>query len=123
MEELLEAHAVRSVGFEGCAHARPGGKRQLLIIDGETLRSMDLLPGTVRENITTEGLAVNKLSVGQKLRVGQAELEVTCPCTPCHQLEKVRRGLRREIWGRRGMLCRVLAGGAIRPGDCIEKLL
>jgi MOSC domain-containing protein YiiM len=37
-------------------------------------------------------------------------------------LEKIRPGLRREIWGRRGMLCRVIEGGMIRRGDAIEKL-
>jgi len=37
-------------------------------------------------------------------------------------MEKVRPGLRREIYGRRGMLCRVIEGGEIRVGDPIEKL-
>jgi MOSC domain-containing protein YiiM len=43
-------------------------------------------------------------------------------CHPCDQLEKVRPGLRREMRGRRGMLCRVLEGGMIRRGDAIEKV-
>jgi MOSC domain-containing protein YiiM len=48
---------------------------------------------------------------------------VSAVCTPCDQLEKVRPGLRKELWGRRGMLCRVLAGGTIRRGDPIERAL
>jgi len=83
---------------------------------------MNLQPGIVRENITTDGLNVNGLPVGQRLRVGAALLEVSAVCTPCDQMEKVRPGLRREIYGRRGMLCRVIEGGEIRVGDPIEKL-
>ena len=122
-EELSEVRIVEDVGFEGCAHAQPGGKRQVLLVDRETLEAMDLRPGTIRENITTEGLNVNGLPIGQQLRIGQARLEVTAVCTPCDQMERIRPGLRKELWGRRGMLCRVLQGGFIRPGDSIEKLL
>jgi len=86
------------------------------------LEAMDLAPGVIRENITTEGINVNGLNPGQLLRVGAALLEVSTVCTPCDQLEKIRPGLRREIFGRRGMLCKVIEGGAIRPGDLIERL-
>jgi MOSC domain-containing protein YiiM len=122
MEELTEVKVMTDFGFEACAHARPGGRRQVLIVDRETLDAMDLRPGWIKENITTSGLNVNGLEPGQHLRVGPARLEVTAICTPCDQLEKIRPGLRREIWGRRGMLCRALEGGIIRSGDSIEKL-
>lgn len=122
MEKLAEIYAVEDSGFEGCAHARPGGKRQVLLVDNETLELMELRPGIIRENITTSGLNVNGLALGQQLRVGGSRLEVTAVCTPCDLMEKIRPGLRRELSGRRGMLCRVLAGGTIRQGDAIEKL-
>ena len=122
MEELAEVQVVTDAGFEGCAHARPASKRQVLLVDRETLEAMDLRPGIIRENITTDGLNVNSLQIGQLLRVGQARLEVTSVCTPCDQMEAIRPGLRKELWGRRGMLCRVLDGGLIRRGDLIEKL-
>jgi MOSC domain-containing protein YiiM len=105
MEELLAAEAVADLGFAGCAHARPGGgKRQLLLVDKETLDAMELPPGIIRENITTTGLNVNGLTPGEHLRIGAALLEVSAVCTPCDQLEKIRTGLRRELYGRRGML-------------------
>lgn len=122
MEELAEVRAVTDAGFEGCAHARPASKRQVLLVDRETVEAMELRPGLIRENITTDGLNVNSLEIGQVLRVGQARLEVSAVCTPCDQMEAIRRGLRKELWGRRGMLCRVLEGGVIRRGDIIEKL-
>ena len=122
MEELTEVRAVADAGFEGCAHARSGQKRQVLLVDRETLEAMDLRPGIIRENITTDGLNVNGLQMGQLLRVGEARLEVSAVCTPCDQMEAIRPGLRKELWARRGMLCRVLEGGVIRRGDSIEKL-
>ncbi len=122
MEQLEVATLLADSGVEGCAHARPSGKRQVLLVDRETLEAMDLAPGVIRENITTEGINVNGLNPGQLLRVGAALLEVSTVCTPCDQLEKIRPGLRREIFGRRGMLCKVIEGGAIRPGDLIERL-
>lgn len=120
MEELSEARVVENAGLDGCAHARPGGKRQVLLMDVETLRGMDLAPGMVRENITTEGLDVNALKVGQKLCVGEVELEVSLVCEPCDELEKLRAGLKEEMVSRRGMLCRVLRGGTVKQGDRIH---
>jgi MOSC domain-containing protein YiiM len=122
MEEVREARVLADFGLEGCAHAQPGGTRQILLVDRETLEAMELQPGILRENITTNGLNVNSLPIGQQLRIGEALLEVTMVCTPCNQMERIRPGLRKELWGRRGMLCRVLEGGVIRPGDLIEKL-
>jgi MOSC domain-containing protein YiiM len=121
MEELSEVQSMADAGFEGCAHARAGGKRQVLLVDRETLDAMDLPPGVLRENITTEGINVNGLSLGQLLRIGDVRLEVSAVCAPCDLMEKIRPGLRKELYGRRGMLCRVIGGGTIRRGDTIEK--
>ena len=82
MEELFEVRAVGDTGFEGCAHARPGSKRQVLLVDRETLEAMDLCPGIIRENITTDGLNVNSLQIGQQLGIGEARLEVSAVCHP-----------------------------------------
>lgn len=120
MEELSEAHVMENAGFEDCAHARPGGKRQVLLMDIETLRALNLRPGLIRENITTEGLEVNALAVGQRLHIGEVELQVSAVCVPCELMEEARAGLLEELQGRRGMLCRVTGGGTISRGDEIE---
>jgi MOSC domain-containing protein YiiM len=122
MVEIEEIRALQDSGLAGCAHARTGSPRQLLLMDSETLELMDLQPGIIRENITTRGINVNGLPVGERLRIGEAQLEVSVVCTPCDLLEKIRPGLRRELRGRRGMLCRVIAGGMIRRGDNIERI-
>jgi MOSC domain-containing protein YiiM len=122
MEEVAEVRALQDSGLEGCAHARTGSPRQVLLVDSETLELMELSPGIIRENITTRGINVNGLDAGQRLQVGTAQLEISMVCTPCDMLEKIRPGLRRELRGRRGMLCRVIAGGMIRQGDRIERI-
>ena len=122
MEEVEAIEVVAGLGLAGCAHARKGGNRQVLLVDKETLDAMELQPGVIRENITTEGLNVNGLELGQRLLIGTVLLQVSAVCTPCDQLEKVRPGLRREMYGRRGMLCRVLESGTIRAGDAIERV-
>jgi MOSC domain-containing protein YiiM len=122
MEETGEIRALADLGLEGCGHARTGSPRQVLLMDSETLEAMDLQPGIIRENITTRGINVNGLATGERLRVGEAQLEVSMVCTPCDLLEKIRPGLRSELRGRRGMLCRVIAGGMIRRGDKVERI-
>jgi MOSC domain-containing protein YiiM len=119
MEELAAAEVVKDAGLQGCAHAR-GGKRQVLLVDAETLGVFQLEPGITRENITTEGLDVNGLPIEQRLQLGEVELEVSAVCDPCEQIEALRPGLQAEMQGRRGMLCRVLTGGTLRRGDHIE---
>jgi MOSC domain-containing protein YiiM len=120
MEELASAEVVKDTGLEGCAHARPGGRRQILLVDAETLGVFQLEPGVTRENVTTEGLDVNRLAIGQRLQLGEVELEVSAVCDPCEQIEALRTGLQAEMQDRRGMLCRVLSGGRIRRGDAIQ---
>ena len=117
MEELPEARALEDLGLEGCAHARPQGKRQVLLIDRETLDFFELAPGIVRENVTTEGLHVNELAIGERLQIGEVELQVSAVCDPCEQIEALRPGLQAAMEGRRGMLCKVVRGGMLRCGD------
>jgi MOSC domain-containing protein YiiM len=116
MEELEQAVALEDSGLEGCAHARPG-KRQVLLVDRETLAAFDLPPGIVRENVTTEGLNVSALAVGQSLNIGDVELQVTMVCDPCEQIEALRPGLQAAMEGKRGMLCKVARGGVLKRGD------
>jgi MOSC domain-containing protein YiiM len=120
MKAVDQAMAVADRGFEGCIHSRHGGKRQLLLVDGETLAEFDLVPGVLRENVTTEGLNMADLKPGQRLLIGTAVLEVTIPCEPCFQMDEIRMGLQGALRNRRGVLCRVIEGGRISRGDTIE---
>ena len=47
---------------------------------------LDFGPGTFGENLTTEGLLDGDVSIGDRFRVGTAELVVTQPRLPCFKL-------------------------------------
>jgi MOSC domain-containing protein YiiM len=120
MKAVDQVTAIADRGFEGCIHGRHGSKRQVLLIDTETLAECGLEPGVVRENITTVGLNVARLGLGQRLWIGGAVLEVTSPCEPCARMDQIRMGLQEALRDRRGVLCRVIEGGQISRGDVIE---
>lgn len=120
MREFEEVTAIENKGLLECVHGRSGSSRQVLVMDVETLEEFGIVPGRARENITTRGIALEKLSLGQRLRAGEALLEVTQPCTPCHQMDEIRQGLQEALRGRRGLLCRVVEPGRIRRGDRVE---
>jgi MOSC domain-containing protein YiiM len=111
-------------GLEGCRHAKPGSRRQVLLIEAETLEALDLEPGVVKENITTHGIDLTSLPAETRLRLGEAvELWITGPCAPCGLMDEIRDGLQEELRGRRGVLAWVKAGGSLRVGDSIEVVL
>jgi len=120
VREFEEVFAVQDKGFKDCLHGRSGSSRQVLLLDGETLAEFGIAPGRAKENITTRGIELAKLPLGQRLLVGEALLEVTRHCTPCHQMDEIRQGLQEALRGRRGLLCRVVESGHIRRGDRIE---
>lgn len=123
MKEVGEAEAVENKGFKGCIHGRPGSKRQVSLMDVETLGKLGIPLGAVKENIATRGLDFQGLGVGQRLRIGDSLLEITLPCEPCSRMDDIREGLQKELRGQRGWLCRVVEGGKIRRGDQIEVLI
>lgn len=115
--EAVEAES--ELGLAGDAsHGR--GRRQVLIIERETLQRFELEPGQVRENVTVSGLALAGLPAGTQLQSGDVLLEVTGDCAPCRFLDGIRDGLQGAMEGQRGTLCRVARGGAIRIGDEIR---
>ena len=111
-----EAHerrrAIAGEGLEGCAHANPP-KREVLFVSKEHLDSVNVEPGAIRENITVEGTDVEQWPIGQRVRAGEAEFEITMVCDPCHRMDELRDGLRAELQGKRGMLARVVETGEV----------
>jgi MOSC domain-containing protein YiiM len=113
--------AVASHGLDGCAHANPP-RREVLLVSKQHLDTLGVVPGAIRENVTVEGADVHDWPVGRQVRVGGAILEVTMVCDPCSRMDELRRGLRAELDGKRGMLAHVVEGGPIALGDPIELL-
>jgi MOSC domain-containing protein YiiM len=122
MDGHQEKRAIEDVGLEGCAHSRPGGRRQVLFASAEHLRAVGVAPGAIRENLTVEGDDVEQWPVGQRVAVGEAEFEISMVCDPCERMDQLRPGLREELQNRRGMLARVVKGGKVSLGDEIRLL-
>lgn len=108
------------VGINGDKHAEAASRRQVLLADKESLEALDVAPGTIKENLTVEGLEVMALEPGTRLRINDAVLEITSVCEPCFRMDEIRPGLRAELAGRRGMNSVVIAGGVINVGDEIQ---
>jgi len=84
----------------------------------------DLLPGTFGENLTTEGLELCELVIGDQLKIGAVVLEITAPRTPCFKLA-TRMGdptfAKKFVRAARpGAYARVLQEGMLNVGDSIE---
>ena len=120
MQQVPIAKLVEGVGIEGDKHASAASKRQVLLADREALDAVAVLPGTIKENVTVEGVDVMNLPPGARVHLGRkAVLEITAICEPCFRMDEIRDGLRAELEGRRGMVARVVAGGTISVGDAI----
>jgi len=118
--EFDEVFALENKGFTDCLHGRRESSRAVLLMDSETLEEFGIPPGSTKENITTRGISLGTLPIGQRLRIGETLLEVTKPCPICRHFEEIRPGLQEAIRGRRGLLCRVIDSGRIRCGDHID---
>lgn len=87
---------------------------------------MKLPYGMFGENLTTEGLLEKEVNIGDRFRVGGAEVMVTEPRVPCYKLG-IKFGrpdiLKRFLLSRRsGFYFAVLREGEVRAGDRLERL-
>jgi MOSC domain-containing protein YiiM len=92
----------------------------------QQLPDADLPWGVFGENLTTEGVLEDRISIGDRFRVGTAEFRITQPRQPCFKLA-LRFGrediVRRFIEaGRSGFYVSVEREGALASGDPIELL-
>ena len=119
-----EARLIENYGIEGDRHAgRP--QRQVSILNAETVdelaaRGMPVTPGILGENITLEGVPVMQLDDGDRLRVGDVELEITGDRPACKEMLEIHPDALRAMVGRAGKMARVVRGGTVRPGDLVE---
>mgnify|MGYP002625961524 CR=1 FL=1 len=92
-------------------------------------RGFALEPGTLGENVTTQGIDLLGLPAGARLRLGEtATVEITGLRNPCAQLDELAPGLmaatlarddEQRLVRKAGVMGVVLASGEVRPGDAI----
>ncbi|MBT8485081.1 MAG: MOSC domain-containing protein [Phycisphaerae bacterium] len=121
--------AVTPAGLDGDAHDHDKHNTPLQavsLIDVEDLEDLcregfPLEPGSTGENVTVRGLDVDRLDVGDRLRLsGGVELELTKRRKPCYVLDAIDPELKTVIVGRCGFYARVLTPGTLTPGETIE---
>jgi MOSC domain-containing protein YiiM len=90
------------------------------------LPEMKLPYGMFGENFTTEGLFEDSVNVGDRFRIGEAELMATEPRMPCYKLGiKFGRAdiIKKFLQSRRtGFYFAVLKEGEVKAGDEIESI-
>ena len=64
MREESAVEAIKNKGLKGCIHGRPDSKRQVLLMDRETLDKFGLPPGAIKENVTVAGIDFQTLGSG-----------------------------------------------------------
>jgi MOSC domain-containing protein YiiM len=129
--EVSQAEARVGTGLEEDHHSkrRPGGKRQVTLIQHEHLPAIAALAGIaqaapelLRRNVVVAG--INLLSLkGMRFRIGEATLEGTGTCDPCSRMEEnLGHGGFQAMRGHGGLTARVVETGMIRVGDLVTAL-
>ena len=114
-------------GIEGDAHAGDW-HRQVSLLGEESIEKMRakgavLTEGDFAENITTEGIDLQSLTIGSKLRLGpEAEVEITQFGKQCHSGCAIFQQVGDCIMPREGVFAKVIRPGKIKTGDTIEVL-
>jgi MOSC domain-containing protein YiiM len=119
-----------------------GGRKAILLITMEGIdelvsRRFPVFPGALGENLTTSGLDRRALRIGQRFRVGSAEIELTQVRTPCTTLDVYGTSIQAAIfdaqtqagdpasprWGLSGFYASVARAGSVRAGDSVALLV
>ena len=114
-------------GIEGDAHAGDW-HRQVSLLGEESIAKMRakgaaVTEGDFAENITTEGIDLQSLSIGSKLRLGSvAEVEITQFGKKCHSGCAIFQQIGDCIMPREGVFAKVTKPGQVKTGDAIEVL-
>jgi MOSC domain-containing protein YiiM len=134
---------ITPLGIEGDLHAHPnihgGPLKAILIIASEVVddlveRGYPLFYGAMGENLTTQGIDIRRIRIGDQIRAGGALLEITQPRGPCSALDIYGESLRLEVyeqkvkqrnytsarWGMSGFYASVVTPGPVRAGDAIS---
>jgi MOSC domain-containing protein YiiM len=137
-----EVVLVPGQGVRDDAHAGPGERQvSLLMLESiERQRSLlagrnqgkcgvsggkieELKPGMFAENLTTAGIDLLALRLGEELLVGeQIRLRVSKIGKECHAKCAIYYRLGECVMPREGIFCEVRTGGVARPGDRIERV-
>ena len=121
---VTKAILKENYGIVGDVHAGTEN-RQISVLAEESIKKMkakglDVSCGDFAENITTQGLDLLKLKIGDKLKINEALLGISQIGKTCHSRCNIYYQAGDCIMPREGIFARVLKDGVIRPGDAME---
>lgn len=129
MHLLTSAIVTPEAGVHGDSRGKPG-RRQVTVLTQEGWQAAcdDLgltLAWTMRRaNLLISGLTLGAEHVGQRLKIGSVELQISYECDPCQRMDEQQPGLTAALtpdW-RGGVCCRVLSGGELILNAEVELL-
>ncbi len=117
---LIAEHGVR-----GDAHAGPG-PRQVSLLAAESIgkmreKGLQVGPGDFAENITVEGFDLLNVRIGDRIRAGEAVLEISQIGKVCHDRCAIYIQAGDCVMPREGVFARVVLGGKVAPGDPVRR--
>lgn len=122
--QIEKVNLIEEFGLENDAH---GGKwhRQVSLLEKEKIDDFIARGGKVKfgdfgENFVTEGLALDKLQVGDKISIGDTLLEITQKGKQCHVKCNIYKMVGDCIMPKNGVFARVLKGGQVVLGEEIK---
>jgi len=122
----VEKIALTKFGVEGDAHAG-SWHRQVSLLGNESFKKFNVIAGReikfgeFAENITTEGIVLYETHPLDRLKIGEAELEVTQIGKKCHGDScAIFREVGNCVMPKEGIFARVLKEGDVKAGDQVE---
>lgn len=117
---------VDNYGLLNDAHASTAYHRQVSLLSQKSIdkmkdKGLELQAGDFGENLTTSGIDLNLLDIGNHIKVGKtAILEITQKGKTCHNPCEIFHQVGDCIMPRDGVFARVIKGGKVETGDKIE---
>ena len=113
------------------ARPKPGGKRQITLLQHEHLAAVagflgldaPVAPGRLRRNLVVSGLNLLALK-NRQIQIGdEVVLAITGECHPCSRMEEeLGPGGYNAMRGHGGLTAHIAQGGTIRVGDVVRAL-
>ncbi|GAA4008092.1 MOSC domain-containing protein [Hymenobacter fastidiosus] len=113
------------------ARPKPGGKRQVTLVQHEHLAAVagylgltePVAPGRLRRNLVVSGLNLLALK-NRRVQLGdEVILEITGECHPCSRMEEeLGPGGYNAMRGHGGLTAHIVRGGVLRVGDVVRVL-
>ncbi|MEZ7890397.1 MAG: MOSC domain-containing protein [Candidatus Wallbacteria bacterium] len=120
---------ITSLGIQNDAHAADW-HRQVSLLAEEAIDKMreklktagsklKLSDGDFAENITTEGVDLKLVKIGQKIKIAETVLEITQIGKECHTGCEIMKQVGNCIMPKEGIFTKVIKPGLIKTGDDI----